>query len=86
MQDVELYLLDIDRNKDSAIKAAEQTARSKSHREGFIVANLYLGLENQELKLINLIESLGQYLNSEETATRVKCLLHEPMNVSGNSN
>lgn len=77
MSDVDLYLLKFDRNKEEATDVAKQTATRKSapcHTTG--IGNRadapHPGLQSKELKLLTLVESLGEYLNSDEEATREK--------------
>ncbi|KAF2836464.1 ARM repeat-containing protein [Patellaria atrata CBS 101060] len=59
MSDIQLYLFEFDRNKKEATQIAEQSAKR---------------LESKELKLIDLIESLGEYLNSEDGSIRAKTI------------
>ncbi|KAJ6282258.1 RNAPII transcription regulator C-terminal-domain-containing protein [Bipolaris maydis] len=59
MSDIQKYLLDFDKNK----KEATATAQASATR-----------LKNGELKLISLVTDLGEYLNSEDGATRSKTM------------
>ncbi|KAF2099568.1 ARM repeat-containing protein [Rhizodiscina lignyota] len=59
MSDVELYIFNYDKDKEEAAKAAKNTARR---------------LVEKDVKLLSLIESIGQYLNSDEAAKRTKAL------------
>ncbi|KAF2397570.1 MMS19 nucleotide excision repair protein-like protein [Trichodelitschia bisporula] len=59
MSDVQLYLFEFDRNPKEAAQIAGQAAKR---------------LETKELKLIALIESLGEYLNSDDTGIRSKTM------------
>ncbi|PVI08155.1 hypothetical protein DM02DRAFT_511273 [Periconia macrospinosa] len=59
MSDIQQYLLDYDRNKNEASATAQKSATRLS--EG-------------NLKLLTLIEELGEYLNSEDGATRSKTM------------
>ncbi|CBX95733.1 hypothetical protein IAQ61_004566 [Plenodomus lingam] len=59
MSDIQQYLLDYDKNKTEATATAQQSATR---------------LKNGELKLINLITGLGEYLNSEDGAVRSKTM------------
>ncbi|CAO2656619.1 Nn.00g054220.m01.CDS01 [Neocucurbitaria sp. VM-36] len=59
MSDIQQYLLDYDRNKKEATTTAERSATR---------------LKNGELKLISLVTDLGEYLNSEDGATRSKTM------------
>ncbi|KAJ9648323.1 hypothetical protein H2199_001177 [Coniosporium tulheliwenetii] len=59
MSDIQLYLLEFDKNKKEASAIATQSAKR---------------LESKELKLLELIESLGEYINHDDSATRAKAL------------
>ncbi|KAF2270415.1 MMS19 nucleotide excision repair protein-like protein [Lojkania enalia] len=59
MSDIQQYLLDYDRNKKEASATAQQTATR---------------LQNRELKLLALIEELGEYINSSDGAMRSKTM------------
>ncbi|KAK5171553.1 hypothetical protein LTR04_001809 [Oleoguttula sp. CCFEE 6159] len=61
MSDVQLYLFEADKNKTEATRIASQTAKR---------------LESKELKLVDLIESLGEYLNNEEASLRSKSMAY----------
>lgn len=54
MSDIQLYLLEVDKNKDEAKDIAIRSA---------------LKLQSQRLKLIDLITSLGEYINNKEDAS-----------------
>ncbi|KAH7379206.1 MMS19 nucleotide excision repair protein-like protein [Phaeosphaeria sp. MPI-PUGE-AT-0046c] len=59
MSDIQQYLLDYDKNR----KEASETARRSAIR-----------LKNGQLKLIDLVTDLGEYLNNEDGATRSKTM------------
>jgi DNA repair/transcription protein MET18/MMS19 len=40
------------------------------------VAKSEIGLQNNQLKLVELIESLGEYINNEEPTIRAKGILY----------
>ncbi|KAH7060525.1 MMS19 nucleotide excision repair protein-like protein [Macrophomina phaseolina] len=61
MSDVQLYLFEFSRNKDEAARIAAQTAER---------------LESRKLKLLELIESLGEFLNSDDGPTRSKAMAY----------
>ncbi|KAF2807067.1 MMS19 nucleotide excision repair protein-like protein [Mytilinidion resinicola] len=61
MSDIQLYLLDVDKNKKEASRIAEQSATR---------------LQNNELKLVALIESLGEYINNEDFTIRAKAMAY----------
>lgn len=61
MSDVQLYLVEVNKDKDEARRLAGQSASK---------------LANGELKLVALIESIGEYLNSEDAQYRVKTLAY----------
>jgi DNA repair/transcription protein MET18/MMS19 len=54
MSDIQLYLLEVDKNKPEAKRIAYQSATK---------------LENRQLKLIDLITGLDQYINNKEDAS-----------------
>lgn len=53
MSDIQIYLLEVDKNKDEARSIAKQSA---------------VKLESKELKLIDLITSLEEYINNKDDA------------------
>ena len=53
MSDIQLYLLEVDKNRPEALSIAKQSATK---------------LENKELKLIDLITSLEEYINNKDDA------------------
>ncbi|KAF2463023.1 ARM repeat-containing protein [Lindgomyces ingoldianus] len=59
MSDIQQYLLDYDRNKRDASAVAQQSATR---------------LQNGDLKLLALVEELGEYFNGEDGATRSKTM------------
>jgi DNA repair/transcription protein MET18/MMS19 len=61
MSDIQQYLLEFDKNKKEASAIAKHSATR---------------LQNAQLKLIQLIESLGDYINSEDAAIRAKTLAY----------
>lgn len=61
MSDIQLYLLEASKNKDEAQRIASQTASR---------------LERKELKLVALIESIGEYINNDDADLRSKSLAY----------
>ncbi|KAF2200407.1 MMS19 nucleotide excision repair protein-like protein [Delitschia confertaspora ATCC 74209] len=61
MSDIQLYLLEIEKNKKEASAIARQSATK---------------LQNNQLKLVGLIQGLGEYINSEDGAIRAKTMLY----------
>ncbi|OCL11928.1 MMS19 nucleotide excision repair protein-like protein [Glonium stellatum] len=61
MSDIQLYLLEFDKNKKEASCIAEQSSTR---------------LQNNQLKLVELIESLGEYINNEEPTIRAKAMAY----------
>ncbi|KAF2435629.1 ARM repeat-containing protein [Tothia fuscella] len=59
MSDVQLYLLEVDRNKQEATAIAINSAKK---------------LANKQLKLLDLIQSLAEYLNNDEGPIRGKTM------------
>jgi hypothetical protein len=75
MSDIQRYLLDYDRNKKDASATAQASATRKEQIRGCRVrttADLETGLQNGDLKLLTLIEELGEFFNSEDGAVRSK--------------
>ena len=78
MSDIQLYLLEADQHKPEASEIAKRTAKRMLHTSEPLLEDLVLtkigntGLETKELKLIEIIESLGEYLNHEESSLRAK--------------
>ena len=61
MTDIRLYLVELENNKkDEATRIATRTASR---------------LQSKELRLVEIIESLGEYLNNEVPLTRERCML-----------
>ena len=61
MSDIQLYLVEVSKSKDEAQKIAQQTASK---------------LERKELKLVALIESIGEYINNEDATLRSNSLAY----------
>ncbi|KAJ4296208.1 hypothetical protein N0V90_006253 [Kalmusia sp. IMI 367209] len=61
MSDIQQYLLDYDRNKREATQVAQKSATR---------------LTDGDLKLLTLIEELGEYFNSEDGAIRSKAMAY----------
>lgn len=61
MSDIQIYLLEFDKNKKEASRIAEQSSTR---------------LQNNQLKLVELIESLGEYINNEEPTIRAKAMAY----------
>jgi DNA repair/transcription protein MET18/MMS19 len=59
MSDIQLYLVEADKNKDEARKLAARSADA---------------LANGDLKLVQLIENAGEYINHEDPPMRIKSL------------
>lgn len=59
MSDIQLYLVEADKNKDEARRLASRSAAA---------------LANGDLKLVELIENAGEYINHEDATMRIKSL------------
>ncbi|KAH0269611.1 ARM repeat-containing protein, partial [Aureobasidium melanogenum] len=59
MSDIQLYLVEADKNKDEARRLAARSAAA---------------LANGDLKLVELIETAGEYINHEDATMRIKSL------------
>lgn len=86
MADVQLYLYEADKDRAEATRLAGETAKSAQSLALLSkdVANLIVELESKQLKLVDLIQSLGEYLNNEEAALRIKSMDYTSIN-KGNS-
>ena len=75
MSDAQRFLLAIDGNQQEAIKVAEESAKRKCSImpcEHAGVADMGPGIESRELKLVELIQSLGEYFTDDDTTVRAK--------------
>jgi DNA repair/transcription protein MET18/MMS19 len=76
MSDIQRYLLDYDRNRRDASATAQQSAaREDCPPCTFLPSEILildLGLQSGDLRLLKLIEELGEYFNSEDGAVRSK--------------
>jgi len=82
MSDIQLYLLEYDKNKKEATSIAERSASRMSLPPAFPHFPLsfrsytdiwdILGLQDKQLKLLELIEGLGEYIASEDGGIRGK--------------
>ena len=61
MSDIQLYLVEIGKNKDEAQRIAQQTATR---------------LDRKELKLVALVEGIGEYVNNEDATLRANSLAY----------
>ena len=61
MSDIQLYLIETSKNKDEAKRIAEQSAAK---------------LETKELKLLTLVESIGEYVNNDDNQLRAGSLAY----------
>ena len=75
MSNIKSYLSEYDKNKNEALKVAEREAtRMCRETENEIVADRFKGLESKELKLLEVVEALGDYINSDDSSDRIKCM------------
>ena len=75
MSDIQQYLLDYDKSRKEASAVAQQSATRKTtprRARGRNYADSGIGLQNHDLKLLTLIEELGEYLISEDGSIRAK--------------
>ncbi|KAF2750912.1 MMS19 nucleotide excision repair protein-like protein [Sporormia fimetaria CBS 119925] len=61
MSDIQRYLLDYDKNKSDAVETARQSA---------------MRLQRGDLKLLKLIEEMGEFFNSEDAQIRAKTMAY----------
>ncbi|KAI9782111.1 MAG: hypothetical protein M1839_005457 [Geoglossum umbratile] len=61
MSDAQRFLLTIDGNQQEAIKLAEESAKR---------------IESKELKFVELVQSLGEYLTDDDTTVRAKAVAY----------
>ena len=91
MSNINLYLSQYDKDKAEAVKIAEcEASRTSRHLELIIiivieiVTDKWAGLESKELKLLDLVQAPGDYINSDDSSNRIKCTyLHEAMDSIG---
>lgn len=77
MSDVQLYLISPDARKEEGARIASHTAQSKYLQLLILDLNLRgIGLQSKDLKLVALIESLGEYLNNDDAKIRAKSAHH----------
>jgi len=60
MSDIQLYLFEVDKDKKEASRLAVRTVTK---------------LQTKQIKLVELIESLGEYLNNEDASIRSKSIV-----------
>lgn len=73
MSDIQQFLLDYDRNKREATQVAQKSAtRTVKPKPAGGARLTTVGLTNGDLKLLTLIEELGEYFNNEDGAIRAK--------------
>jgi DNA repair/transcription protein MET18/MMS19 len=80
MSELQNFLLVVDRNKQEAIQIAEETAQSKCYRL-FCEINTFGSatdkpseLEAKQATLIDVVQSLGEYINDEDGVIRGKAV------------
>jgi len=78
MSDIQQYLLDYDRNKRDAQAVAHKSAERKFSFRPTCIAAASLtertGLKSGDLKLLTLVEELGEYLNNDNGPLRAKTM------------
>lgn len=85
MSRISSYFSQYDQDKSEATKIAEQEATRKSFLiHLYKLSNQGLGLESKDLKLLELVEALGDYINSDESADRVKGSLLFMLHIKAN--
>lgn len=73
MSRISSYFSQYEQDKSEATKIAEQEAIRRSLLFQLNeLTNQGLGLESKDLKLLELVEALGDYINSDESADRVR--------------
>jgi len=74
MSDVQLYLFEADKDRAEATRLAGVAAKSEAIRRPWLdnLANRCPELESKQLKLIDLVQSLGEYLNNDDPGLRTK--------------
>ena len=73
MSDVRDYLLTVDRDRAGAEDIASRTARSKWSTSSLAdLAYHAIELESRESSLIDVVQSLGEYINDEDATVRAK--------------
>ena len=74
MSDVQQYLLTVGPDEANASGIAKETAKSMLCPIPNSQADLYSGLESKETTLIEVVRSLGEYINEEDATVRAKTI------------
>lgn len=74
MSDVRDYLLTVDRDKAAAEDIASGTARSMNRPTIESLSSPRAGLESKQVSLIDIVQSLGEYINDEDATVRAKAV------------
>lgn len=72
MSQVQLFLLEYDKSRQGASVIAQQSASRELSQANIHHALTLIELESKQLKLVDLIESLGEYLNNDDVSIRNK--------------
>lgn len=72
MSAIQLYLLEFDNNRSEATRIAQKTSACEACVLPLsdVVADKSLALQSKDVKLVQLIESLGEYLTHEDPKVR----------------
>lgn len=81
MSDVQQYLLKVDSDRAGAEKIAKDTAQSKTHIQKLMTrarlkADEMVELDLKETTLIDVVQSLGEYINDEDASIRSKAVTY----------
>lgn len=77
MADVNLYLHNVDKNSEEASRIATDAARSLTQilwaYQSYHGLTIILGIESKQLKLLDVIQSMGEYMTDDDATVRAKC-------------
>lgn len=76
MADARDYVLAVENNKAVAAQIATDTAESKGseHHEVENATNLSTELRNRQVTLIDVVQSVGEYINDEDSKIRARAV------------
>ena len=79
MSDARDYVLAIESNKDEAAAIAKSSANSMfqsstNTTDYLILTIMYQELEDRQITLIDLVQSLGDYINDEDVSIRTRAI------------
>lgn len=74
MSALQTFMLTVDRDKQAAIAIAEQTAQGKPNTSMHMKKANKKDVENKQTTLIDVVQSLGEYINYDDAIIRGKAV------------